>query len=463
MGFASILRVLGFSLGYLALGMLIPFGFGLINGVAGAGSFLFASVVSLIAAGGLIFATGNQRPATDFRGGIMVVFLWWTVAPLFGMLPFILDGYAPLDGLFLAVSALTTTGAMLSRDTLIGAPLHHLWFALMQWFGGIVSISIAASIIVRPVFFGVETLKLPFARGERDSYLRSLRAAFYAFVGTYAFLTFLCFFLLTINGLEDFDAGILALSTLASGGLSGTLESLADYPLWTSEILFPFVLLSGTNFLLIAFAVRGQWKKVSDRETETLLAMIAGVGMLLWVLTGAGDLDRLLSQFFNAASLLTTNGIFLGESPPLAVAAVAALIGGAAVSTAGGLKVLRWLVIIRRGREEVRRLISPNIVQGNVPIAEEFGVWMHFLVFTLVLGGMMLILTVGGAPFDVAAAAAAGALSNTGPLLGLADDASGNYGGFAPAAQMSLMVVMILGRIEAVAALVLLNRAFWRT
>ncbi|MEL6790290.1 MAG: potassium transporter TrkG, partial [Pseudomonadota bacterium] len=245
--------------------------------------------------------------------------------------------------------------------------------------------------------------------------------------------------------------------------LSGTLESLADYPLWTSEILFPFVLLSGTNFLLIAFAVRGQWKKVSDRETETLLAMIAGVGMLLWVLTGAGDLDRLLSQFFNAASLLTTNGIFLGESPPLAVAAVAALIGGAAVSTAGGLKVLRWLVIIRRGREEVRRLISPNIVQGNVPIAEEFGVWMHFLVFTLVLGGMMLILTVGGAPFDVAAAAAAGALSNTGPLLGLADDASGNYGGFAPAAQMSLMVVMILGRIEAVAALVLLNRAFWRT
>ncbi|MEL6111777.1 MAG: potassium transporter TrkG [Pseudomonadota bacterium] len=463
MGFASILRVLGVALGYLALGMLVPVGFGLINGLAGIGSFLFAFVVSLIGAGGLIIATGNQRPTTDFRGGIMIVFLWWVIAPFFGMLPFILDGYGPLEGLFLAVSALTTTGALLSRDALVAAPLHHLWFALMQWLGGIVSIAIAASITVRPVFFGVETVQLPFSRGERDSYLRSLRLAFYAFIGTYAILTFLCFFILKANGLDDFDAGILALSTLSSGGLSGTRESLADYPLWTSELLFPFVLLSGTNFLLIAFAVRGQWKKVSDVETETLLAMIAGVGMLLWVLTGAGDVDRLLSQFFNAASLLTTNGIFLGETPPLAVAAVAALIGGAAVSTAGGLKVLRWLVIIRRGREEVRRLISPNIVQGNIPIAEEFGVWMHFLVFTLVLGVMMLILTVGGARFDLAAAAAAGALSNTGPLLGLAQGATGNYGGFGPAAQLSLMVVMILGRIEAVAALVLLNRAFWRS
>jgi trk system potassium uptake protein TrkH len=363
----------------------------------------------------------------------------------------------------MSVSALTTTGALLSREALVGDPLAHLWVAIMQWMGGLISIAVAASIIVRPVFFGVETLQLPFARGERDSYLRSLRNALYTFLPVYVALTVFCFFCLNLNGLLDFDAAILSLSVVASGGLTGGQAVMSDYPTWTSEILFPFIVLSGANFLLISFAIRGQWKKSSDRETETFIAMIAGVGILFWFVTGAGDVDRLLNQFFNAASLLSTNGIMLGESPPLVVAGIAALIGGAAVSTAGGLKVLRWLVIMRRGREEVRRLVSPNIVQGNIPIADEFGVWMHFIVFTLLLGAMILILSIIGVPFDRAAAGAAGALSNTGPLLAMAKGANADYASFGPSAQLWLVIVMILGRIEAVAALVLLNRAFWRS
>jgi len=463
MGLASIVRALGLGTLYLAVAMVIPYGYGLAMGLPGTGDYLFGAVVTLIGGGTFLLASGNQRPATDFRGGILLVFLWWVIAPLFAALPLLLKSEPPLDAIFMTVSAVTTTGALLSRDALVSDPLAHLWIAILQWMGGLTSVAVAASIIVRPVFFGVETLQLPFARGERDSYLRSLRNALTTFFPIYTGFTVLCFLLLGFNGLSGFDAVILSLSVTASGGLTGEQATLSAYPTWTSEILFPFIVLSATNFLLISFAVRGQWRKATDRETETFLAMIAGVGILFWIVTGAGDVDRLLAQFFNAASLLATNGIVLGEKPPLAAAAIAALVGGAAVSTAGGLKVLRWLVIIRRGREEVRRLVSPNIVQGNIPIAEEFGVWMHFLVFTLVLGASILILTTTGVTFDRAAAAAAAALSNTGPLLGLATGSNGEFAIFSSEAQFWLMIVMILGRIEAVAALVFLNRAFWRS
>jgi len=254
----------------------------------------------------------------------------------------------------------------------------------------------------------------------------------------------------------------MALSVVASGGFIPHEAGVAGYGAGIEVPLFFFTLLGGVNFILIARVMKGQREKLRDIETGAFLLIVIWAAVLFWVTAGAGDVVLLGPQLFNAASLVTTNGYLIGEPPPLLVALVTAIIGAAAVSTAGGFKVLRWLVIMRRAREEIRRLISPNAVLGARQVANELGVWIHFLVFTLTLAALLMALSIGGHPFEHAASAAVAALSNAGPLLALAGDGAGGYAVFEEPLRWLLLVGMILGRLEAAVALALVNRAFWR-
>ena len=139
------------------------------------------------------------------------------------------------------------------------------------------------------------------------------------------------------------------------------------------------------------------------------------------------------------------------------------IIGGSAVSTAGGFKILRWLVIIRRSREEIRRLITPKGVFGKSNIANEFGVWIHFLGFTIILGALTLFITLDGHSFDLAATAATAIFANAGPVIGIVEGAETGYEVFSAPTRILLCAGMILGRLEAVVALAIFNVAFWRS
>jgi len=463
MGMSSIIRALAIGIFTVGLAMLIPYIFSFSSEGGRQDAYLFGAALTITISAGLLMATSPKWRPTDFRGGILMVLSWWVFIPLFAALPLYTPGSSFFDAYFEAVSALTTTGAWLSKSNLYQDETGLLWRAILQWIGGLVSISAAASIIVRPALFGIETIQPPFARGDGGSYLRSFGNALRTFAPAFFALTMLCFLLLVIAGVATFDALILSASTMSSGGLVPRAEGLVSYHAGVSAILSPFMLFSGMNFILISFAMKGAWRSAQDNESEVYITMIISIGLIYWMFTGEGDLSLIFTQLFNAVSLFSTNGITIGQGPPLTFAIITALIGGAAVSSAGGFKILRWMVIMGRAREEIRTLISPNMVHGSSRIADELGVWMHFIVFTLFLGILVLILTFSGHSFEVATTAATGAVSNTGPLLGLVEGQPGYYGNIEGLGRVAIVVAMILGRIEAVAALALFNRAFWRS
>ena len=464
MGLITIFKSLGLALAVLGLMMLAPLFFALATENDAAANYFFSFAICELCAFGLIFAGSGARSPSDLRGAILVVLLWWTVAPLFGALPFLLEGRKFIGAYFGGVSALTTTGAWLSESEARANDAHLLWRAVMQWLGGLSSIAIAAAIFIRPMFIGIDTLIPPFSRGERGSDFRAIYSAVMAFFPVLAALTFICAGLLAIFGAPVFDAVVTALSVTASGGLTPSEQGLAAFGSAALGVLMFFVFLSGANFVLVARVARGRQSRLRDMETGAYATMVIFVGLLFWLVLGAGDLDLIPTQAFNAASLLSTNGFILGEAPTLPVALVAVIIGGSAISTAGGFKVLRWLVILRRGREEIRRLIDPSAVFGKSTISVELGVWMHFLALTLVLAILTLILTSGGHSFELAATAATGLLSNAGPVLHLVEEGAEGYGVFENPGLRSVMIVaMILGRLEAVTAIALFNAAFWRS
>ncbi|MEO1240521.1 MAG: potassium transporter TrkG [Pseudomonadota bacterium] len=463
MGLTSIFRGFAALLLVLALAMLGPLIVALMAGEPEAGSYLFGGLAALFVGGGAFAASLGRRPPSDFRGVLIIILLWWAVIPAFAAIPFAMQAMTFSEAYFEAVAAMTTTGGWLSPTDALSSQAGLLWRAELQWLGGLASLTIAAAIFIRPAFIGIDTLLPPFSRGEQDSFLRPLRNAAAAFFSVYAVITFIAFCLLAIAGAAAFDALIMAMSTVASGGFIPHQEGLAGYAPGVTYTLFFFMLLSGANFVLIARVLRGSKGRVKDVETFAYLLIALCVGVLFWVLAGAGDVVLAGPQIFNAVSLLSTNGVIIGEAPPLAVMMVTAIIGGAAVSTAGGFKILRWLVIMRRAREEIRRLVSPSGVFGQRRVANEFGVWIHFLVFTFVLAALLAALSVGGHNFDLAAATAVAALSNTGPLVYLVNGGADGYAVFDGALRWLLVGAMILGRLEAAVALALINRAFWRS
>lgn len=428
-----------------------------------ASAYLFAFAVTLSFGLAALFLTAGKRQESDFRSALLLVVLWWGAAPVFAAIPLVMEGMAWADAYFETVSALTTTGAWISNQAMLSDETGMLWRAMLQWLGGLASMAIAAAIFIRPAFIGIDTLLPPFSRGDRDSYLRPIRNAVVAFAAPYAVLTAIAFAALLISGVSEYDAAILALSTMASGGMVPHTNGLEAYSSASVATLFPFILLSGANFVLIARLMRGVGIRGGDLETGTYLLILLFVGFLFWVTAGAGDVALIPAQLFNAAGFLSTSGLSIGEGPTLVAAMLTAIIGGAAISTAGGFKIVRWLVIMRRANAELRRLVSPSGVFDGTRVANELGVWMHFLVFTFMLGVFVLAVTAGGHSFEIAAATATAVLSNTGPLLGFVEGGESGYEIFSGPLRVVLIVGMILGRLEAVAALALISRAFWRS
>ncbi|MHA7871899.1 MAG: potassium transporter TrkG [Hyphococcus sp.] len=463
MGLTSILRGFAAVLLILSAAMAPPFFVSLAAGEAAAGAYAYGALASGLFGSAAFAASIGRRPASDFRGVLIIILLWWTVTPLFAAIPFSMQGMNMADAYFETVSALTTTGGWLSPSDAIATRAGVLWRAELQWLGGLASLAIAAAIFIRPAFIGIDTLLPPFSRGERDSFLRPLRNALAAFVSVYAFVTMMAFSALSLAGAPAFDALIMAMSVVASGGFIPNEAGLSGYAPTVTYALFAFIVLSGANFVLIARVLRGRRGRLRDVETGAYLIILFCVGVFFWLLAGAGDVVLVAPQVFNAASLLSTNGVVIGETPPLAVVMVTAIIGGAAVSTAGGFKILRWLVIMRRAREEIRRLVLPSGVFGRSSVSNEFGVWIHFLVFTFVLGVLLMALSFGDHNFDLSAATAVAALSNSGPLIQLADGGAEGYAVFSEPLRWLLVAAMILGRLEGAVALALINRAFWRS
>ena len=462
MGLTSILRAFAAMLLFISMGMLAPLVLAIVGGEANAGPFLFGVIGTLIAGSGAWAASIGLRPRADFRGALIIILLWWTIIPAFAAVPLALESGNFGNAYFDAIAAVTTTGGWLSPSAASASSAALLWRIELQWVGGFASIAIAAAIFIRPTFIGIDTLMPPFSRGEEDNFLRPLRNALYAFAPVYIVITFFAAALLTASGINGFEAVLMAMSGIASGGYLPGEGVPGVFTRYTLFVLFILMIFSGANFVVIARIFRGAKERVRDIETGTYLAMLAFVSVFFWVLAGAGDVDLIFLQAFNAVSMLSTSGFVLGEAPPLSALLVTAMIGGAAVSTAGGLKILRWLVIMRRGREELRRLVDPRAVFGHRQVSNELGVWIHFLVFTMTLAALVIVLAIGNHPFELAATAAVSAIANAGPLIYLVVEEGQGYAAIAEPYRWALAAAMVLGRLEAAVALALINRWFWR-
>ena len=479
---AVIQRVLGLLLTMFSATMVLPIVVSLIfadgQWIVFAGSFL----IVLGSGAAIWWPVRNQTRELRLRDGFLVVALFWVVLGLFGAVPLLLTDHPQMsftDAVFESMSGLTTTGATVLTG-LGGLPESILYYRQqLQWFGGLGIIVLAVAVLPILGVGGMQLYRAESPGPVKDTRLtpritETAKALWYVYLG----ITVVCALAYWLAGMGPFDAVCHALSTVAIGGFSTYDQSIGHFdstPVELVAVVFMFV--SGVNFSLHFLAWRHRSLKhyVQDPEFRAyakLLGWLIAVVLLYLYWQGYYPTlsETLTKGLFQTVSIATTTGFttadfasWPGALPVLLI--LSSFVGGCAGSTAGGMKVIRWLLLYRQGLREVQRLVHPSaktpVKLGSkaVPSRVVDAVWGFFAVYVVVFGILLLILIAAGLDQVSAFAGVAATLNNLGP--GLGEVASG-FGGVGVVEKWSAVCAMLLGRLEIFTLLVLVTPTFWR-
>jgi trk system potassium uptake protein TrkH len=478
--------ILGVLLMLFSVTMLPPVLVALAFGEGTTTGFLTATAVTLLS-GLLMFMpvrrlSSRQRENLRLRDGFVVVAGFWVVLGLFGAIPLLLlttPVMSVTDALFESMSGLTTTGATVITNLEEQARSVLYYRQQLQWLGGMGIIVLAVAVLPILGVGGMQLYRAETPGPVKDNKLtpRITETAKYLWL-VYLAMTMSCFLAYWSAGMDVFDAVGHSFSTVAIGGFSTHDASFAWFENPTVEMLaVVFMFIAGINFSLHFAALRaGGQLRLYGRDPEfrwycLVLATIVTVTFSYLVATEYydGGFESLRRALFHAVSLATTTGfvtddyaLWPGALPVLLV--LASFIGGCAGSTAGGMKVVRWVLIYKQGMREVFRLVHPHsevpVKLGNraVPLRVVEAVWGFFSVYMVVFGTLLLAMMVFGLEPLSAFAAVAATLNNLGPGLG---EVATSFATVSDPAKWISVVAMLLGRLEIFTLLVFLAPTFW--
>lgn len=480
---SAIQRILGLFLMLFSITMLPPIGVSYWYSDGNMAPFLAGFAVTFIT--GLLFWLPVRRFRVEvrLRDGFVIVVMFWTVLALFGALPLLITESPQLsitDAVFESMSGLTTTGAtvIVGLDQLPRSILYYR--QQLQWLGGMGIIVLAVAVMPMLGIGGMQLYRAEMPGPMKDNKLtpritETAKALWYIYLS----LTISCALAYWAAGMTLFDAIGHSFATVSIGGFSThdlSMGHFNDQPL-IEVIAILFMLLAGVNFALHFLAWRSVDIKPYLADTEfrayafiMLGACVITVAYLYWTSTFSTFGETLLRGVFQAVSIGTTTGFTTAEYHtwpgflPMMLLMMS-FIGGCGGSTAGGMKVIRVIMLLKQGAREMLRLVHPSaqipVRVGNKAVSDRVieAVWGFFslYVFCFCILGLLLVAT--GLDFVTAFSAVAACMNNLGPGLG---DVGANFTSVNDFAKWVLCFAMLLGRLEIFTLLVLLTPAFWR-
>ena len=495
------LAVLVALVGLGALSMLVPAGIAFTFGEhATARSFIYSALLTLVGVllVGLAIRRGDERGDDTGAGSgqgegerpLLVLLGAYVVLPPVLAVPFAdaLGGARFLDAWFEMVSSFTTTGATLypvPRD--LSAPLHF-WRAFVGWLGGLfVLVSVMALLAPRDMggfeLLGATGQDRP-ARarsvvrrlGQPDATQSRMIEQAMLIAPLYAALTLILWIALVLAGNPAMMAVMQAMATLSTSGIQGA-RTMGPAGFWAEALIFVFLILALTRRSLPghgAFDRLAPFRR--DPELRLAAAAVLLVALIMlgrhWVAASMVDEGENLPAAgrafwggaFTALSFLTTTGFvsqdwaaaraWSGLTSPGMVLLGLALTGGGVATTAGGLKLLRIHALMLQGRREFERLIHPSSVGGGGNVVRRMrrygarAAWIFVMLFMfslIVIAGLLTMLGVG---LERAIIYGVAALTTTGPLIHVVQDAPMSWVELPDPARGVLAIAMVLGRLE---------------
>lgn len=475
------IRTLGVLFLLFSVTIVPPLAFSIFSGDGYSAEFSITLLAALIIGLTLWVPMRKSADVIRTRDGFLIVGLMWTAMSLLGAVPFVLAlDMSFADALFESASGYTTTGSTVIAG-LDALPRSILFYRQeIQWLGGIGVIVVAIALLPMLGIGGMQLYKAETPGPFKDERLtpRLGRTAKNIFA-IYIALTTACALCYWLAGMGAFDAVAHSLSTLSTGGYSTHDASFSyfDSPA-INVVAIVFMLTGGISFSVhfIAWRTLRVQRYAHDSQTRTFLliaAVLAAVVAVQLFRTGAAgsEIAALRVGAFEVVSVLTSTGYgiadFSGWPLDLPVLMIfLSFIGGCAGSTAGGIKVIRFIILAKQARAHIRRLIHPQAVSpirvdGAVvsPSVIE-GIWGYFTVYVAIFATFMVLLMLDGMDQVTAFGAVATCMNNLGPGLG---DVASNFASVSEVGKVLLVLAMLFGRLEIFTLLVLLTPGFWRS
>ncbi len=425
----------------------------------------------------------------DLATGMLVCALAWIVISLVGALPFYLSlDYSYLDTFFETVSGFTTTGITVFSGLEAMPSSIQFWRGMIQWLGGLGFLTFFLFIGFRGQsgmfqLFTAESHKIDQSRPVPNIY-KTIKILWLIYGG----FTLLQIILLSLLGVSVFDAVVHGFTTLSTGGFSNYDASIAhfqeagysNYKLIEYLIIF-FMGLGGVNFIVHYKVLSGDLEELWENiELKYFWAILGGVTGLILIehylnfsFTLAGLEESIRHTLFQVMSILTTTGYGTRSIsdpffPALArqLFLILMVIGGCAGSTAGGIKVIRVVILRNLMNRELKRVyyprrsVLPVVVDGNIIADREI-----FRVVAIVTGWLGLIILGGGItalfselPAWNAFSGMFSAVGNIGPFYFSVEQMQEMSG----VIKLTYILGMLAGRLEIIPIFLLFSGQVWR-
>jgi trk system potassium uptake protein len=440
-------------------------------------------------------ATSGKERVTA-REGHLVASLVWLLVPVFGALPYLLSGEeqlaSPVDALFESMSGFTTTGSSVLTDIPALDNSLLMWRQFTQWLGGMGIIVLALTVLARLRVGGRQALFHMESPGpELASFPATIRDTARRFLGLYVGLTLAEIAVLSFLGLTQidpsmsfFDAVAHAFTTIPTGGFSPEARSIEAFGAVSQWAIVPFMVAGGTSFALLYVALvrRRPVNFLRDDEFRVYLFLLAAASLVILleltserIVTGEAAVRQ---AAFNTVSVFTTTGYANADFNLWNPLTTFVLVGGMLVSasagsTAGGIKLIRHVVIAKMLRRELDQTLHPELVKpirlSGSPLDE--GALRAIVVFAFIYVGLVVagatVLLIDSARVDLslspfqALAATATTMASVGPGFGFAGP-MGSFDPYSDVSKVVLTALMWLGRLEIIPILVLFTRSYWR-
>jgi trk system potassium uptake protein TrkH len=488
-------------MGIGAAAMMIPAAYGLVvDDHATSRAFFYSSVFFSVIVLMVALATHNMRVRRQGRSHLISILSCFAVLPLMLAVPMAeaMQDTRFINAYFEMLSSLTTTGVSLFPSERLPDTVH-LWRGLVGWMGGFLMWVVAIGILSPMTLGGFEiSSSSEIGQGARQvvnvadppSRLRRYGARLFP---VYAGLTLILWFALFVAGDRPLVALVHAMSTLSTSGISpvgGTQNAASGH---TGEVLiFLFFLFALSRLMFLSDQRPKGWRSLAtDPELRLGLFLCLSLALLLFLrhwLVSFEDVSLTLRQgllglwgaVFTIMSFLTTTGFesisweatrtWSGFGAPGVLLLGLAVIGGGVATTAGGVKLLRCYALGQHSVREMQKLLHPSSIGSPGRLGRQFrrqgaaAAWVFFMLFAISIALVMVALSVfGGLNFEETMILTVAALSNTGPLVQTAGAWPVDLTMLNDAARGILCAAMILGRLEALAIIALLNPEFWRS
>lgn len=479
MNYGIVLNVLGNILRVEAMLMMPSFFISLYTNQKDKFSFLIAILLTAIL-GFILTRSKSHDRHINAKEGLVIVSLGWVLISLLGALPLYISGSTPtyIDAFFEIVSGFTTTGATVISDVEV-LPMGILfWRSFTHWIGGMGILVFTLALLPALGIGGFQIFKAespgPIA-GKIAPRIKDTAKILYI---TYFTITVIQVILLKLGGMSLFDSLVYTFGTVGTGGFANKNSSVGAYDsTYIHLVIGSFMVLSGVNFSLYYSLFKGKIKDIfKDEElklyfTIVFMAVIAiAINLFKNTYSTLGLAFR--DSFFQVGSIITTTGYStanfdIWSTFSKCILLLLMFIGGSAGSTAGGMKVIRILIILKLIKREILKIFHPRAVipvklndkvLPNETIASiNSFVGLYMIIFVL----STILISLEGVDLESAASSVAATLGNIGPGLGFVGPTN-TFNGYSQITKIFFSLLMLLGRLELFTIIALFAPKNWR-